>query len=144
MEGEINNFYKKHKNVIITIGTGIVVVGGMILIGKNWSTITDNFSETVKHGAEVKDRIIAAVEQPAIGLIKNHARAIPDVKQALTISAAIQEAPIGENIIGVRPHIRNLSVGYHISPMKVRTAMNNGFILNQGQTWVGAYSRAIT
>jgi len=147
MIDEIRKFIKKHKTEIIVVAAGIVVVSGTIIIAKNWSAITDNFSGAIKPDTKINYGIIKGIEQPAPSLIKNQPRAIPEINKALITQTIIQKAPLEitptEKIIGVSSHLRNLPSGYHASPMKVSTAMNNGFILNQGQTWVDAYSKAM-
>lgn len=147
MIDEVKDFFEKHKTEIIVVAAGIAIVSGTILIAKKWGTITDNYPEALKQSATIKDGFIKSVKQPTIGLNNYQPQAVLQVKSTLSIPMVIQEAPLdakgGDKIIEVSSHIRTLSLGRHASPVKVSTAMNNGFILNQAQTWVGAYSKAI-
>lgn len=44
-------------------------------------------------------------------------------------------------LIEVSPHIRNLHEGWSASPNKIETALENGFALKDGQTWVESYKK---
>lgn len=41
----------------------------------------------------------------------------------------------------VKSHIRKLPDGMHASPMKELTALEHGYMLNPGETWVEAYTK---
>lgn len=44
-------------------------------------------------------------------------------------------------LIEVIPHIRNLHEGWCASPNKIQTALEHGFSLKDGQTWVESYKK---
>lgn len=44
-------------------------------------------------------------------------------------------------LIEVSPHIRNLHEGWCASQDKIQTALENGFSLKDGQTWVESYKK---
>lgn len=144
----VRKIYRKHKTEIIIIAISVAIVGGTILIKKDWGAITIKYPEVLKKSTKIKDEFIKSVKQPTIGLINTQPQTIPQVTSNLSVPMVIREAPldtkVGEKIIEVSSHIRTLRSGCHASSMKVSTAMNNGYILNQGQTWVGAYSKALT
>ena len=43
----------------------------------------------------------------------------------------------------VSAHLRTLPEGCHASAEKIATALDNGFILQEGQTWVEAFTKGI-
>ncbi len=46
-------------------------------------------------------------------------------------------------MVAVDSHVRNLPEGWYPSTEKVTTALANGFVLAEGQTWVASHSRSI-
>ena len=44
-------------------------------------------------------------------------------------------------LIEVSPHIRNLHEGWSASTNKIETALEHGFCLKEGQTWVDSYEK---
>lgn len=54
------------------------------------------------------------------------------------------EEVFSQSIIDVSEHLRNLHEGWKASEDKIATAAENGFELEPGQTWVGAYQKGGT
>ena len=56
-----------------------------------------------------------------------------------TDSKALSETTI--KVINIEPFLRNLPEGYHASSHKIATALEHGFNLEGGQTWVDKHTR---
>lgn len=108
---------KKHKKAII-IGTGLVVGVGGGLIWKNWNSLSD-FIEAC---------MLSRKENASL-------------KEASYIIPILDEDTKMQDIITipVNGFRRNLQEGQRPSPLKVATAVENGFELGENQTWVRPY-----
>lgn len=64
-----------------------------------------------------------------------------------SFSIVIKEGVVNESLdknntlIKVSPHIRNLHEGWSASTNKIETALEHGFCLKEGQTWVDSYKK---
>ncbi|MFJ5792699.1 hypothetical protein ACIP9G_21800 [Lysinibacillus sp. NPDC093197] len=107
---------KEHKKEII-IGTAIVFsVMGTILVVKNRAIIKPF----------IKSSLIGKVSTKSIETNNN-------------VSPLVSE-PI-DYTINVREHIRNLPKGWNPSSNKVELASKYGYLLEENQTWVNAYTK---
>ena len=127
------NWVRAHRRELIIAGVSIAAVIGTILLIKNWTTLKaylKSLTELIPESGSTTKTAVKAAE----GTVK----ATDDVVK--TTSVAVETAHNPEVIpIEVAKHIRNLPDGWHPSPEKVATALDNGVILAEGQTWVDGY-----
>jgi len=118
-------FFQKYKKEIIFAGVTVAAVVGGVLIAKNWDSImglAKNWNAPKK--PVVLEKVVSSTS------MKSEIIALP-------INIA---QPIGE-AIDVCKHTRNLPTGFKASAEKIETAVRNGFVLKEQQTWVDAYQK---
>ena len=117
---------KENRKVLIATGISIGLIIAIVLGIKNadalkavWASLRNTTAkaamDTGKHSAH---------------MITNQAR--------ITVA---RNNPVGP--FDVSAHLRNLHEGCHASAEKIATALENGFSLKEGQTWVEAYTKGI-
>lgn len=112
---------KEHKTEIIIAGIAIVSIAGVILLTKNWDVVKGKtVTGLLKQGAKIKADGIPAVQ---------------------TVVENVVEIEVVEKIVDVSKHLRTLPTGHNASLAKMLTAVENGFQLEMGQTWVDTYSK---
>ena len=113
---------------------GVVVIGGTILVIKNWGEIvvvTEKLAAMLKPEAKLPNPVAApnVVEEidiaPVVELAKDVVRKSPD-------------APFG-----VIAHIRTLPEGRHASSKKIAEAAELHIVLLPNQTLVDAYTKGV-
>ena len=120
----------EHKNALIIAGISIGTLILTVLGIKNREAIKALWTSLQK-----------VAEKPAI-----HASMVPPIepvstaaKDVVTVAAQHSDAIPFD----VAKHIRNLPAGWHASPDKIATALENGFELAEGQTWVSDYMKGV-
>ena len=113
--------FKEHRTEIIIAGVAIVSITGVVLLTKNWDVIKGKtVTNLLKQGAKIRANDVPAVQ---------------------TIVENAVEIEVAEKIVDVSKHLRTLPTGHTASLEKMLTAIENGFQLEKGQTWVDAYSK---
>ena len=112
---------KEHKTEIIIAGVAIVSIAGIALLTRNRDVI--------------KGKIVAG------HLNQGTKIRVDDVLDVQTIVENVVEIEVVEKIVDVNKHIRTLPSGHTASLEKMLTAIENGFQLELGQTWVDSYSK---
>ena len=121
---------REHKKALIIAGISIGTLIAIALGIKNRETIKALWASLRK-----------VAEKPAV-----HAAKVPPLEP---VGPAVEEAVTivvrhGETIpFDVAKHIRNLPEGWHASADKIATALENGFELAEGQTWVADYMKGV-
>ena len=121
---------REHKKALIIAGISIGTLIAIVLGIKNREAIKALWASLRK-----------ATEKPAI-----HAVKVPPLEP---VSPVIEDmvavvAQHNETIsFDVAKHIRNLPEGWHASADKIATALENGFELAEGQTWVNDYMKGV-
>lgn len=116
---------KEHKTKIIIVGVTVVPVVGAVLITKNWDSIKRFvFSSDLKNNINKQKDIILMTTAP--------------VNVSITENVTIESI---ERAVDVNKHIRNLPDGWNASLSKIESALEHGFILEEHQTWVDAYTK---
>ena len=121
---------REHKKALIIAEISIATLIAIVLGIKNREAIKGLWASLRK-----------AVEKPAA-----HVAKVPPVE---TGRPAVEEviavvAQRSETIpFDVSKHIRNLPDGWHASADKIATALENGFELAEGQTWVTEYAKGV-
>ena len=111
---------KEHKTEIIIAGVAVVSIAGIVLLTKNWDVIKEKIvTSLLKQGAKIRVDGVPAVQ---------------------TIVENVVEIEVVK-IVDVSKHIRTLPTGHTASRAKMFTAIENGFQLEMGQTWVDMYSK---
>ena len=119
----------KHKKQIIIAGISIGTIIVFVLAIKN------------RHIIKSCITLEKAIEKPTVEAVK-----IKTVKTICPVIKNVISVPVQhhETIpFDVRKHIRNLPKGWHASLDKISTALENGFELADGQTWVIDYAKGM-
>ena len=113
---------------------GVVVVGGTILVIKNWDEIVavaERLAATLKPEAKVPTPV-------AVPNVVEELDMAPVVELAKEVVRKSPEAPFD-----VIAHIRTLPEGWHASPEKIAEAAELQIVLLPNQTLVDAYTKGI-
>ena len=113
---------------------GAVVVGGAILVIKNWDEIVvvaEKLAATLKPEAKVPTPV-------AVPKVVEEIDAAPIVELAKEVARKAPEAPFD-----VIAHIRTLPEGWHASPEKIAEAAELQIVLLPNQTLVDAYKKGV-
>jgi len=136
---------KAHKKTLKIAGFSIAALIAAILLIKNRSAIKAYWGTLQKAIAQPGTIAKVPVPQPPHKQLIHTA-----VEEAKPVIQLVTPAAEAAPIITRRPrlipfevdqHIRNLPAGRHASPEKIATALEHGFELLEGQTWVEAYSK---
>lgn len=128
---EVKTWWQKNWKKVVA---GVVVVGGTILVIKNWDEIVvvaEKLAAMLKPEAKLPNPVTVpnVVEEidvaPVVELAKNVVRKSPDVP------------------FDVIAHIRTLPEGWHASPEKIAEAAELQIVLLPNQTLVDAYTKGI-
>lgn len=126
-----NAWWKKNwKKVVVSV----VVVGGTILVIKNWDKIlvaAEELAASLKPEAKMPTPVVTpnVVEEIDVA---------PIVELAKDVVRKSPEAPFD-----VIAHIRTLPEGWHASPEKIAEAAELQIVLLPNQTLVDAYTKGI-
>ena len=121
---------REHKKALIIAGISIGTLIAIALGIRNREAIKALWASLRK-----------VAEKPAV-----HAVKMPPLEP---VSPAVEDvitvvAQHGETIpFDVAKHIRNLPEGWHASADKIATALEKGFELAEGQTWVADYIKGV-
>lgn len=137
------DWVKTHKKELIIAGISVATLIGIILGIKNrdalmkmWAELKDAISKTARTTKRVpteKTVIPIEVEKTTAVVEVN-----PPPKLVVVDSTTVDKIPFD-----VQKHVRNLHPGYHPSPEKVSTALENGIELLPNQTWVKDYTKGL-
>jgi len=116
---------KAHKKQLIIAGFSIATLIALVLALKN--------RESIK---ALLESLQKAVESPASQATPSQLSVTPKMDTP-DIVAKLSDDPTIQS--EVRRHIRTLHEGWHASPEKIATALENNIILKEGQTWVDSY-----
>ena len=121
---------RKHKKQLIIAGISIGTLIAVVLGIKNRDTIKSLWASMKKVVEKPVDSVAKAVPVETVH------PAVEDVG----VVAAQHHAAIP---FDVSKHIRTLPEGWRASPEKIATALENGFELAEGQTWVIDYAKGV-
>lgn len=113
------NWIKSNKRELIIAGISIAALITMIVGLKNKETLMEVWSSLQK-------KLNCT---PASGV---------------SMSSDVITFPVNQNLhaqCSVNEHIRNLPSGWNASSEKLASAVEHGYILKSGQTWVDAYTK---
>ncbi len=117
---------KQHRKALIGAGISIGLIIAVVLGIKNadaikalWASLRKTTAKTVMTTAKSTAPVIT--EQAAATVTRNSCTVPFDVSA----------------------HLRNLHSGCHASAEKIATALDHGFVLNEGQTWVDAFTKGL-
>ncbi len=119
---------KKHKKQLIIAGVSIGTLVLVILGLKNREsikTLWDSLKKTVEQPTAHK-AMIASAEETAKPVIEDVTKGLAQHREVIPHDVA--------------KHLRNLPLGQQASEKKKATALENGFELTEGQTWVSDYA----
>lgn len=123
---------KDHRKALIIAGVSVATLIVVVLGIKN--------KEAIK---EVWASLRKVVEKPAAHMLKETSVApvIETVCPAVEKVTAVAAHHADTLPFEVSRHIRNLPGGMHASPEKIAAALEQHFVLQEGQTWVEAYMK---
>ena len=117
------NWIKSHKKEILLSGTLTLIAIGGVILAYNSDECTWEFPE-IPTGKNSEQKILNSTKPILLPVATSH---------------AISDDPT--KVIDIEPYLRNLPNGYHPSAEKIATALENGFNLNENQTWVDKHTR---
>lgn len=126
------SWVKEHKKQLIIAGISATAIIGTILAVRNRKELV-KLSESLcdlikKHNG--KCNITSATEEILPSAVDtSHFPEIHVTKNTNTVPFEVSS------------HIRNLSNGRQASAKKIATAVENGYVLEPGQTWVDSYTK---
>ena len=123
-KSKLIRWIKKNRKVLTAAGISIGLIIGIALGLKNadelkalWTSLQNTPATPVKTATKPSTPVIT--EQTAAAVTRNSC-AVP---------------------FDVSAHLRTLPEGWHASADKVATALDNGFVLKEGQTWVETFTK---
>lgn len=123
----IIRWVKEHKKELIIAGVGIAAVIAAVLI--------------------IRNRVALKAYWHALSaLLKKTTPAVETVTSTVDTTARTTQSVVTTRVVTphkVNGHVRTLPIGHHASPNKIATALENGFDLLEGQTWVADYSTGV-
>ncbi len=145
MKEDKNTFIKwikEHKKELKIAGISVAVLIALVLAIKNRAALADVMKKVMasvsKSNKTVAAQTVKAVKADSCARVTDIAKAVPQPTQSITTSAQVDRIPFD-----VHKHVRNLPEGYHASPDKIATALENGIELLENQTWVVDYTKGL-
>ena len=133
---------KSHKKQLAAVGISAIVIVALILTIKNREALTDLMKGIVNSISKPANTVTAqsasVIKAGSSAQVTDISKAVAEPVQSATTSAKIDKIPFE-----VHKHVRNLPEGYHASPEKVATALDNGIELLNNQTWVADYTKGL-
>ena len=134
---------KEHKKQLVIAGVNITAIVLAILAVKNretlmklWADLKDAIMDITKFADKIT---VESTELPVkVGEVVNVVEVINPPTLMVVDNITIDKIPFG-----VQKHVRNLAPGYHPSPEKIATALENGIELLSNQTWVRDYTKGL-
>jgi hypothetical protein len=130
---------KAHKKELIIAGISITAIIGVILGIRNresimrvWESLRLAITKQPLKAAEVKSMLSTTSAPISVPVI--------DIVPATEITV-IRTTGTAQSHFDVSEHIRNLHDGWHTSVNKIATAVEHGYNLQPGQTWVDSYTK---
>lgn len=139
---------KAHKKELAIAGISIAVLIATILCIKNKSALK-------AYWASLKKAIAQPEQTPKVPVTKTPPQQIihiaveeakPVVQLVTPVADVAPAIPRRPCLLPyeVDPHIRELHPGWQASAEKIATALEHGFVLKEGQTWVTGYVKGGT
>ena len=133
---KVIRWIKAHKKELIIAGVSIAAVIGAILLYKNRKALKAYWDYLI---GLISNSGVAKAPGDAVKAAEKVAKATEEVAKATETAAQTAEVVPFE----VTKHIRNLPDGWHASPGKIASAVENGVALAEGQTWVDCYWKGV-
>lgn len=132
---------KAHKRELVIAGVSIAAVIGVVLLIRNQAALKAYWEALLRAIGKPGQSSVKAVEK----VVKTTETAR---KTTETVGKAAQTAAKATHTAELIPfdvakHVRNLPEGWHASPGKIATALENGIELLDGQTWVDSYWKGV-
>ena len=125
---------KQHKKELIIAGLSVMTIVAIIL--------------GIKHFDELKElwNTLRGITEQPIKSVSAPRNVLPPDTASLPVQTV---KPVVNDVVrqsasepfDVSKHLRNLHTGWHASPDKIATALENGFVLEEGQTWVTDFTK---
>ena len=129
---------KEHKKQLVIAGVSITAI---VLAIKNRETLMKvwaEFKDAIMEITKSADRI--TVESTKLPV---KVEEVVNVVEVINPLMVVDSTTIDKNPFEVQKHVRNLALGYHPSPEKIATALENGIELLPNQTWVRDYTKGL-
>lgn len=140
---------KKHKGMVIGVGA-CILTAALIVVGIQNPDIIETILDSLKKNPD-KSQLPSGgwmgdiSSQPQLSAIEAMRSSI-EIPPFEVFEDAITEMKISSASVPfeVRKHVRNLPNGWNASNEKIATALENGIVLLDGQTWVDGYMKGGT
>ena len=128
---DLIQWIKTHKKELIVTGLSITALIGVVLGVKNQKVIKDLLNSLIKTAERGQTALMVkdTANAPMIACITNS-----------TENTVSSTSKIPHDVVS---HVRNLPFGWNVSAEKLATAVEHGYILMPGQTWVEAYRTGV-
>ena len=123
-KSKLIRWIKKNRKALIAAGISIGLIIGIIL--------------GIKNADELKALWASLQNTPAAPAMTAAKSAAPVITEQTTAAVTRSSCTVP---FDVSAHLRTLPEGWHASPDKVATALDNGFVLEEGQTWVESFTK---
>ena len=123
-KGKLIRWIRKNRKALVAAGISIALIIGIVL--------------GIKNADELKAFWTSLRNTPATPAMTAAKPAAPVITEQSTaaVTRSICTVPFD-----VSAHLRTLPEGWHASADKVATALDNGFVLKEGQTWVETFTK---
>lgn len=132
----IIKWIKTHKRELIISGISITALIALVIGANNGEFLNVIWESLLKRTSKSPEKLITNISAAA----KEEATA-SIVHEAIADAPAILSSRSEQLPFEVSKHIRNLPDGWKASAEKIATALDNGIILEDGQTWVDNYMK---
>ena len=127
---KVIRWIKTHRKALVIAGISITALIAIIMGIKNRQAIK-----------QIWMLLRAKVEKPVAQAIGSQPVHVKGITTEEVISAVTEHREVAS--FDVSKHIRNLPYGRHASAEKIATALENGFVLSENQTWVVDYAKGM-
>ena len=132
---------KAHKRELVIAGVSIAAVIGAVLVIRNWAVLKvywESLLRMIEKPAQSSVKASEKVAKATGTIMKTNEKVAKATGTTVKATCAAEVIPFD-----VAKHVRNLPEGWHASPEKIATALENGIELLDGQTWVDSYWKGV-
>lgn len=141
-KNKFRQWIKDHKKELTIAGISTTMLILLVLAVKNRAELAELMRKVTASLSKTSDsaavNAVCPVNIDACAHVSDVTSVVSQPVQNITSGTQVDRIPFE-----VSKHIRNLPDGYHASPEKVATALENGIQLLDNQTWVMNYTKGM-